>query len=235
MATQLDILVVEDHDILREELVSFLERPGWEVRGVDCGEEMDVALRTRPADIVVLDLNLPFEDGTDIAQRLRQVMPHMGIVMLTARNLPKDRARGYATGADVYLTKPTNLDELSFAIENLARRIKPDSKESAIILDIRMGQMSDEQGRSVRLTVSETSILMLLAMAPERQLASDFLLSKLGHDGENDISREKLTVLMSRLRSKIDEALGMNIIRSVRGFGYCLTATVQLQGRNLVN
>ena len=78
MAALLEILLVEDNDALREEMVSFLQRPGWNVRGVDCGEAMDAALRLSPADIALLDLNLPFEDGLSIAARMRQQHPQLG-------------------------------------------------------------------------------------------------------------------------------------------------------------
>lgn len=82
----LNIIIVEDHVDLREELVDFLSRPDWDVRGVGSGALLDIALQEKQADILILDLNLPDEDGIQIAKRIRATSPNIGIVMLTARN-----------------------------------------------------------------------------------------------------------------------------------------------------
>jgi DNA-binding response OmpR family regulator len=120
----LDIVVVEDHALVRDELVEFLTRPGITVRGVDDGLALDAALRQRHADILVVDLNLPAEDGLSICQRMRKAFPEMGLILLTARVMPSDKAAGYQSGADVYLTKPANVDELEAVVFNLSRRIR---------------------------------------------------------------------------------------------------------------
>ena len=108
----LEIIVVEDHRLLRDELVDYLSSPDWHVRGVSSGRELDVAMTETPADVLVLDLNLPQEDGISITRRIRKAFPEIGIVMLTARGDQADRALGYGSGADVYLTKPTHVGEL---------------------------------------------------------------------------------------------------------------------------
>jgi len=99
----LDIIVVEDHDLVRLELVDFLSGPGVQVRGADDGEVLETLLRQRHADILVVDLNLPGEDGLSLCRRMRQAFPEMGLVMLTARVMPSDKTAGYQSGADVYL------------------------------------------------------------------------------------------------------------------------------------
>lgn len=226
----LDIVVVEDHEQLREQLVLFLQRPGWQVRGADCGEEMDELLRTRPAQIVVLDLNLPFEDGTSIARRLRMAMPQMGIVMLTARTRPSDRTAGYESGADVYLTKPTNVQELESVILNLARRLTPPA-ETGLVLDMTAMALRTAAGIAVPLTVTEVQLLHHLAMAPERQLDTDYLVHRLYHDPHAPPRREHLIVMISRLRSKINESAlpHKDIVRAMRGYGYRLTMPITVR------
>ncbi len=223
----LDIVVVEDNDALREQLMAFLARPGWRLRGADCGEALDALLRDQPADVVVLDLNLPFEDGTSIARRLRAAFPAMGIVMLTARVRPVDRTTGYAGGADVYLTKPTNVEELESVIQNLARRLAPQpGADSALVLDQTARCLRLPGGDSILLGLKETQLLRLLAMAPERQLDTDYLLHQLYQDDAAPSRREHMTVLISRLRLKLNATAHKDLVRAVRGVGYRLGAKV---------
>ncbi|MFA7243641.1 MAG: response regulator transcription factor, partial [Sulfuricellaceae bacterium] len=77
------------------------------------------------ADILLLDLNLPGEDGISLARRIREVLPEVGIIMVTARRQARDKIEGYGSGADIYLTKPTSVEELDAAIQALSRRVRP--------------------------------------------------------------------------------------------------------------
>ncbi len=225
----LDIVVVEDHDLVREELVAFLQRPAWRVRGVDGGEALDAALRQRPADVLVVDLNLPGEDGLSICQRLRAALPELGLVMLTARILPKDKTAGYQSGADVYLTKPANVDELGAAISNLARRIR--SRVGAgPQLDLTRLTLGTPAGAVVSLTLLESRFLYELTMAPGRQLSTEMLLRRLDPGGEQPQLRSNLPVTVSRLRNKIAAGLGASdVIKAIRGFGYQLNLSLTVR------
>lgn len=225
----LEILVVEDHDLVREELVIFLQRPGWNVRGADCAEAMDAALRQRPVDVMVVDCNLPGEDGLSICQRLRSALPELGLIMLTARILPRDKTMGYQSGADVYLTKPANVDELEAVIVNLSRRISR-RVSSGPQLDLSRLTLSGPTGALISLTRLECRVLYELAMAPDRQLHSEVLLSRLDPRRDAPRVRDNLAVTLSRLRQKIATGLGMNdVIKSVRGFGYQLTVPLTVR------
>lgn len=229
MAAPLDIIVVEDYDLLRDELVSFLQRPGWQVRGADSGEQLDTLLRQRPAHIVTLDLNLPFEDGISIAKRLRTAMPGIGIVMLSARTRPSDRTVGYETGTDVYLTKPTNEHELESVIQNLARRLAP---PAPVGLVLNMGDLTlcTPAGACVDLRLNEARLLRHLATAPERQMETDTLLRFMSHDHAVPFDRYNLAVMLSRLRHKIDPTLPeKDIVKAVRGYGYKLTVPIVVE------
>jgi len=107
MPEPLTVVLVEDHDDLREEMLDYLRRPQWRVLGADSGAALNQWIARHPIDVVVLDVNLPGEDGFSIAQRLRATHPGLGIVLLTARTRPSDRSTGYRAGGDVYLTSPT--------------------------------------------------------------------------------------------------------------------------------
>lgn len=230
MAAELALIVVEDHDLLREELVDYLRRPGWDVRGVGSGEELDIELRTAPADVVVLDLNLPGEDGLSIATRLRTALPRIGIVMLTGRTRPSERADGYATGADVYLTKPTNVRELEAVITTLGQRLVLHPPSDGFVLDGRRMRLRAPGGKVAELTLSETEILTQLALAPERQLDAEFLLRKLSQEYNVVKTRDALTVLMSRLRHKLAQHLGEEeLVKAIRGYGYKLNVPIQIE------
>lgn len=228
--TPLEIVVVEDNDALREQLMAFLSRPGWQVRGADGGEQLDELLRDRPAQVLVLDLNLPLEDGTSIAQRMRTAYPDLGIVMLTARVRSSDRTAGYASGADVYLTKPTNVEELELVIQNLARRLVPVA-DASLVLDLTQLALRGPEGVRLALTAVEARLLQLLATAPQRQLDTDYLLHMLYPAQEASLHRNHLAVLISRLRTKLNasDLPEQDLVRAVRGQGYRLAAALVLR------
>lgn len=228
MPADLIIVVVEDNELVREEMVCFLNRPGWRAHGADCGEELSVWLRRNTPDIAVLDVNLPHEDGYSIAARLRESHPEMGIIMLTARSRGSDRSVGYQAGADVYLTKPTNTAELVAVITNLSRRTRREAPRQ-LRLDRARGLLTGPEGDSCRLTISELRLLELLALAPAREADSEYLLAELLNSESRVPSRENLAVLVSRLRAKCQRLAGVdNLVAAHRGLGYRLTLPMEL-------
>ena len=225
----LEIVVVEDHDLVRDELVDFLNRPGIRVRGAEDGEVLDALLRQRHADILVVDLNLPGEDGLSICQRMREAFPEIGLVMLTARVMPADKTAGYQSGADVYLTKPANVDELEAVVANLSRRIRR-RVSNGLQLDVPRQQLALAGGVAVGLSLLEMRLLYELALAPERKLSTDLLLQRLDARGDNPTLRDNLPVTISRLRRKLASGLGQGeVIKSVRGLGYQLTQAITVR------
>lgn len=225
----LEIVVVEDHDLVRDELVDFLNRPGIRVRGAEDGEVLDALLRQRHADILVVDLNLPGEDGLSICQRMREAFPEIGLVMLTARVMPADKTAGYQSGADVYLTKPANVDELEAVVANLSRRIRR-RVSNGLQLDVPRQQLALAGGVAVGLSLLEMRLLYELALAPERKLSTALLLQRLDARGDNPALRDNLPVTISRLRQKLASGLGQGeVIKAVRGFGYQLTQAITVR------
>lgn len=97
---------------------------GHHAVGVDCAEALDDEIGAFPVDLLVIDLNLPGEDGISLARRLRAAQPGIGIIMVTSRNQISEKLSGYESGADLYLTKPTSVEELGAAVQALARRMK---------------------------------------------------------------------------------------------------------------
>ncbi|MDD2547133.1 MAG: response regulator transcription factor [Burkholderiaceae bacterium] len=223
MPTELTLVLVEDHDDLREEMVTYLQRPGWRVLGADSGAALNTLMVEHSVDLVVLYVSLPYEDGLSIAQRLRQTHPALGIVMLTARTRPSDRSSGYGAGADVYLTKPTNVAELVAVITNLLRRVQRSAEPARYQLLSSQRQLRAPNGHTWNLVAREVQLLQILALAPKQEKDIDVLVFEMDQRLETSLSPEHLAALISRLRQKLqDNPEGVNPITVQRGKGYRL-------------
>ena len=217
------IIIVEDNYSLRQELEDHLKDDGFLVRIAESGAELTQALSEESAEALVLDLNLPNEDGLDIARRVRRAYPNMGIVMLTARVRSIDRQMGYEAGADVYITKPAKPDELTIVLKNLCRRItRPDSPDKWR-LDPRNLTLLTPLAAKINLTVTECNFLKELAVSSD--LLENHRINELV--GETDlaesINKVRIEQLISRLRQKISLFTdGEPSIKAVRSKGYKL-------------
>jgi len=231
MDTALKIIVVEDHDELREVTVEALNALCHDVRGVDSAETLDEMLPIFSADVLVLDLNLPGEDGISIARRLRKAQPTMGIVMVTARDAAKDVLSGYDSGADIYLTKPTSPEALDAAIRALARRIRPASgqDDAAITLNMSLLQLKGPQA-VIDISDHESHLLSALARARDHRLETWQLLELTGKS-TSATDKKALTVQIVRLRKKLTDAGAPEpTIKSIRSTGYQLCVALEVLG-----
>jgi len=224
----LNIVVVEDHDALREVTVEALRSMGHNAVGVDCAEALADEIGAFPIDLMVIDLNLPGEDGISLTRRLRAAQPEIGIIMVTARNRINEKLSGYESGADIYLTKPTSLEELGAAVRALARRIKGyQQARPAFMLNLAALFLQGPRN-GVSLSAHETAMLTVLARAPGHRLES-WQLIELSGKGEADFSKHALEVQIVRLRKKLMQAGAVDQpIKAVRGLGYqlCIKITV---------
>lgn len=228
MLTDLVIVVVEDNTLLREEMVSFLTRPGSVAHGVDCGEELNEWLQSHTPDLLILDVNLPYEDGYSIAKRLRDSHPDIGIIMLTARVRPSDRSQGYASGVDVYLTKPTHADELIAVIENFRRRLRP-KLESDLRLEQQTRELVTIDERRCLLTKNEQRLVELLILSPNRSADVEYLKEAMAARDQLPLTREALAVLVSRVRHKVKESLAIDhLLVTDRKQGYRLSRPIRV-------
>ena len=228
--SNISILLVEDNTSLRQELSDFLRDEGFKVTSASDGVEMNFALEQFVPNIVILDLNLPGEDGMSIAKRLRSALPGIGLIMLTARIRSSDRNEGYASGADVYLTKPTVPEELVHVVRNLNRRLKPTEDNSQWILDTEKYLLSQPNGDSVSLTGLETLLVKELVLHG-KFISHDDLIYYLGDPDESEeFNKSRMEVLISRFRKKISAFYNSeNLIKVIRGKGYQLLIPVTLK------
>lgn len=116
-------MIVEDHDELREVTVAALRSLEYNACGVESAEALEAVWTAFRPHLLVLDLNLPGEDGLSLAQRIRAAAPDVGIIMVTVREQLHEKIAGYLKGADIYLNKPTSIEELHAAIQALSRRL----------------------------------------------------------------------------------------------------------------
>jgi DNA-binding response OmpR family regulator len=224
------LILVEDNDVLRQELGHYLSEEGFDVRSADGGEAMDQALLQRPADVLILDLNMAEEDGISIAKRIRKSLPAVRILMLTARVMSSDRLAGYESGADVYMTKPARPAELTAAIRNLLNRLAPQLVAAKWILDTKLLNIRFQKTTSIALTGMETELLKILAL--KDGCVHTETMQALLHDENLDSAKFKLRleVLISRLRAKLSSHTGeLNPIKSVRRKGYQLCVDLEIQ------
>jgi DNA-binding response OmpR family regulator len=230
LASGLHLLLVEDHDSLREVTAEVLSAAGHSVLGVGSAEAIDELPAGFNFDIAVLDLNLPGEDGLALAARLRRIHPGLGIIMVTARHTLDAKLAGYAHGADVYLTKPTEPQELCAAVLALARRLAPHTSGSSatlFTLVLKTRVLHTPKG-PLPLRDAEVAVLQALALAPGQSLEHWQLLACL-EKAMDAQGKTQLEVLVSRLRTKlVAHGSQANPLQPVRGRGYRLTMALQL-------
>ena len=225
------IIVVDDDPELRALLQRFLSGHGYHVRAVDGGRALDSALQREPADVVVLDLMMPGEDGLAICRRLRANGDTTPIIMLTARGDPVDRVLGLEMGADDYLGKPFLPRELVARIAAILRRLGPErtmARDETITVgpfEINFSAMTISRGGTpLPLSSREYALMAALARSAGRPLSRAQLIEHaLGRNAE--VTDRAIDVQVGRLRRAIgDDAANPRFIRTVWGIGYVLAA-----------
>lgn len=235
------ISVVEDEPVLRQEMAFQLEHLGFSVKTFSSASEFYRDLAVAATDIALLDIGLAGEDGLSICAHLRRHDPLMGIVFVTARAQRADRLQGLATGADAYLTKPVDMDELALILHRLSQRIpapvaapgSPDplgTDATAWQLDLGiLSRLTAPNGARKHLSNNERILLGTLAQNPAKACSHAVLAAALGlHPDEFD--KHRLEVIVSRLRSSVERSTGLELpLKAIRGVGYSL-GNVQLVG-----
>ena len=219
------IAVVEDDPLLRQEITRYLKKIGFTAFELNNGKGLDDLLSSEVIDALILDLNLPGEDGLSIAKRIRLIYPKMGIIILTARSALIDRLKGYESGADVYLSKPIASEELVATLLSLNNRITNQNKQDTWTLDLPNRQLlGKETWQKVSLTDHEKMVLLFLIQAKDQTASSEALCSLLNFK-EEDAKKHSLESMLSRLRKKIASITNLDnavAIKSVWGVGYQL-------------
>ncbi|MGV6871975.1 response regulator transcription factor [Pseudochelatococcus sp. B33] len=205
------ILVEDDHE-LRVGLAENLRLNGVDVTETDSGMGFRDAFRTGFVDVAIIDVNLPDINGFELARELSEHDHQPGIIMLTARTGRQDRRQGYAEGADLYMTKPVDSEELLLAVRNLARRVRhaqanagtarPD--QPAWILDMARKLLHSPDGTVIVLSGREVMLLEQFAKARGEPLSRASIAATMGYGNPGPENRG-LDAALRRLREKAAE------------------------------
>ena len=219
-------LVAEDDPRLAALLQQSLNEAGWEVEVVHDGRSAyGRALPDGlPYDVLLLDWMLPGLDGVTVCRRLRDLGVTTPVLMLTARGEVRDRIAGLDAGADDYLPKPFDLDELLARMRALLRRASYDEQDVVEVGDLVVDAGSRRVRRGdveVELSTREFDILRLLAVNAGKVVSRFTILDEVW-DGETDLRSNVIDVHLATIRAKIDRPFGTSSITTVRGAGYRL-------------
>ena len=222
----MNVLLVEDEAHVADFIARGLKAEGWVIEHAGDGETALDLIQRHAFDVVVLDLMLPGISGLDVCRKLRARRSVVPVLMLSALDATDERVAGLRVGADDYLPKPFDFDELVARIEALARRAArfADGEDSHVL---RHGALSFEtlslivavDGREVELTSKERDILKLLMANPDRVLARERILNAVW-GAQADPLTNVIDVYIGRLRKKLGDH--GNAIQTVRGLGYRL-------------
>jgi two-component system, OmpR family, phosphate regulon response regulator OmpR len=217
------ILAVDDDDRLRELLKRFLTREGHDVTTAKDAASARKLMATMSFDLVILDVMMPGEDGLSLLKSVREKKQDTPVILLTARGLPAERIEGLRIGADDYLAKPFEPEELVLRIASILKRAVPEApveeiKLSGMVFHVARGELRKE-GRIVRLTESETQLLSILAQRAGAAISRHELAMLTAAGVERSVD-----VQVTRLRRKIERDPREPVhLQTVRGVGYRLT------------
>jgi two-component system OmpR family response regulator len=221
------ILVIEDEPDLLAAMVRYLQLDGYVAYAAANLQAAEHWLTQRDMDIVVLDLGLPDGDGLNWLST-RPGLRDKGVIMTTARGEGSSRVAGVRAGADVYLVKPVQLDELSALVRNLLHRLNRLDQPSWT-LDVQSWHLLSPQGQAVKLTHSEQVLLIELARSPGGSVAREVLITALGQNPEIYDPR-RMEIMVRRLRNKAKETLGYELpLETAHRKGYAFTAPISVK------
>jgi len=226
------ILVVDDDPGIREVLCDYLGQHGYDATGAASAAEMDRAIARQSPDLIVLDLMMPGEDGLSVCRRLSG-KGGPPIVMLSAMGEDTDRIIGLELGADDYLAKPCNPRELLARVRAVLRRPRDEAAADGPALafagwrlDLLRRELTRPDGRAVALSAGEFALLRAFAERPGRVLTRDQLLER-ARGADADVFDRAMDVQISRLRKKLDDGSGLEMIQTLRGEGYMFDVKVE--------
>jgi two-component system response regulator MprA len=222
----MNVLLVEDDDAVARLVREGLGPRGYKLHHVSTVAAARNTIQSRAFDAVILDLALPDGSGLDLAAALRSVSDDPPILMLTALNSVQDRVAGFQRGADDYLCKPFEVEELAARLEAILRRTRSGKRHVLRYADVALDLMTRTVERgSVKATLSarEMDLLAYLLRHPEEALPRERILNEVWGDEAEDDSNV-LNVYVNYLRNKIEPGSLPTLIHTVRGVGYMLSS-----------
>jgi two-component system response regulator PhoP len=216
------LLIVEDDAHLRSSLAGSLRESGYTVDEAATATEGEYFAGEFAVQLAIVDLGLPDRSGVDLVKRLRAAGHVFPILILTAREHWQDKVTGLNAGADDYVVKPCNLDELKARINALLRRSAGQAQPLIRSGPVEINTETKEvrvQGRAVQLTAFEYRLLEMLVLRAGKIVSKAELTDQL-YDQDFERDSNVIEVLLTRLRRKLDPDRQMNLIETIRGQGY---------------
>lgn len=227
-----DLILLEDEPILRQELGEFLDDCGFDTDKVASLAEFDACFDAQRHQLAIIDLGLPDGDGISLIRRLRQTGHRLGIVVLTGRNTTPDKVAGLGVGADHYLDKGCDLDELAAILMALSRRLgldQPDHQAPAWRLELGPRRLLVPGAPAVALSQQDLLVMHSLMSQAGQSVSRQQIVSALDEDYLH-YDQRRLDTQMKRLRRKIEEATGQTLpVKTLRNAGYCFYANASIQ------
>ena len=218
------ILLAEDEVDLNNVVTRYLKKNGYSVDSVLDGEEALDYLEYSEYDLVILDIMMPKVDGFEVIKKLRDKGNHTSVLMLTARDSADDKVKGLDLGADDYIVKPFDFNELMARIRAVVRRKHGNSSNKLVIGDLILDTSEKSvtrAGKQIELTGKEYEVLEYLMQSKNRILSRDQIKEHVwdfDYEGDSNI----IDVLIKNIRKKIDIETGKQIIYTKRGLGYVI-------------
>ncbi|MEA2091447.1 MAG: response regulator transcription factor [Campylobacterota bacterium] len=221
------ILIVDDDNDILELLEYNLSAAGYDVLGFLNTKHVRKVIQEEKIDLIIMDRNLPDIEGGLYVEMLRSKNIQTPVIFLSAKSTHEDIRDGFLKGADDYITKPFNMEELILRVKAVLKRYNQESKE--IMLDMQYRDMKLDlslhrvniDSKDVDLTKLETALLQILIANKGRVLDREFLLKHIWNSSEN-IHQKTVNVAMKRLKEKIDPFRKKDYIKTIRGVGYLL-------------
>ena len=221
------ILIVDDDNDILELLEYNLTSAGYDVMGFVNTKHVRTVLLEEKIDLIIMDRNLPDIEGSYYIEMLRSKNITTPVIFLSAKNSTEDIKDGFLRGADDYVTKPFDIEELLLRVKAVLNRYNKEFKEVVndisyrdIKLDLNMHKIFIEQ-KEITLTKLETSLLQILISNKGKVLDRDFLLQAVWKDSDN-IHPKTVNVAIKRLKEKIDPLKNKDYINTIRGVGYLM-------------
>ena len=226
----LKVLLIEDNDQLREATLAVLRQSGHEVVGIPMAEDLvDVTGGFIP-DVYIIDVMLPDEDGLSLTRRLRANHPQAGIIITTALTTISDKVEGYASGADLYLSKPVHPRELIASLEALGNRIKPRTSDQVqgLVLQVSRLRLVGPNG-DLDVSISDVMILSAFIRAPGQSLERWQISEIVSTTQDPHPSASMIEMRIARVRKKLLMAGAVQpCMKAVHKVGYVLCCPVTL-------
>lgn len=220
----IEVILLEDEPVLRAELGEFLAQTGYAPQCVASLAEWERHFDVRRHRLAVIDIGLPDGSGLALIQRLRQDGQQLGIVVFSAHNTSADRIDGLATGADHYLGKGCDLDELEATLAALARRLGLQSSQARWRLELGPQRLQPPGVPPIALSRQDALVLQCLMRAEGQSVSRRQIVQALGGN-VLDYDQRRLDTQMRRLRRKVQEESGQMLpVKTLRGSGYCFYA-----------